>query len=268
MIRSVDCHSIKLLSFNQANWSEKYQEELFFNRKKRYAIDLCAVCDCNKKFIYFLCEWSNSQHDQRVFSADDLHQHSTSYFSSDQYLLDDSVYTNTLYVITLYKVSHTKHFEVRRFNRRLSRVRIDIEHAFGMLKDRWKSLTELRLRIRDRKNYIFAIRWITACLILHNIVLNIQNNWNEEEEWWTSENEKTHEKELKLLNDQQLIEKLNKRDHVKRLILEEDWSKSILQSSSSDIYLTTSIHVLEMKMFSLARFSISSSFSRVASLQS
>ncbi len=219
MIRSDDCHSIKLID------QEKYQEELFFNRKKRYAIDLCAVCDFNKKFIYFLCEWSNSQHDQRVFFVDDLHQHSTSYFSSDQYLLSDNVYINILYVITLYKASHIKHFEVRRFNRRLSRVRIDIEHAFDMLKDKWKSLIKLRLRIRDRKNYIFAIRWIIACLILHNILLNIQNNWDEDEEWWTSENE-THEKELKLLSDQQLIEKLNKRNHVKRLILKEDWSFS------------------------------------------
>ncbi len=70
------------------------------------------------------------------FFFDDLHQHLTFYFSSDQYLLSDSVYINTLYVITLYKVSHIKHFEVERFNQRFSRVRIDIEHAFDMLKNR------------------------------------------------------------------------------------------------------------------------------------
>jgi hypothetical protein len=49
---------------------ENYEDELFFNRKKRYAMNLCAMCDTSKKFIYFLTDWSNSQHDQRIFAAD------------------------------------------------------------------------------------------------------------------------------------------------------------------------------------------------------
>jgi hypothetical protein len=80
---------------------KKYEKELFFNRKKRYEIDLCAACDCNKRFTYFLCEWSNSQHDQRVFVAEDLHKDSIVYFSSDQYFLSDNVYINILYMIRL-----------------------------------------------------------------------------------------------------------------------------------------------------------------------
>jgi predicted DNA-binding protein YlxM (UPF0122 family) len=32
-----------------------YEEELFFNRKKRYAMNLCANCNFDNKFIYFLC---------------------------------------------------------------------------------------------------------------------------------------------------------------------------------------------------------------------
>lgn len=47
----------------------QYEGELFFNGKKRYAMDLCAVCDSNRKFTYFLCGWPNSQHDQRIFST-------------------------------------------------------------------------------------------------------------------------------------------------------------------------------------------------------
>lgn len=51
----------------------------------------------------------------------------------------------------------------KEFNRSLSIVRIDIEHAFGMLKDRWKSLTGLRLILTTQKKYEFACMWITAC---------------------------------------------------------------------------------------------------------
>jgi hypothetical protein len=58
--------------------------------------------------------------------------------------------------------------------------------------------------------------------MLHNILLNIQNDWEKEEEWWTSDEENAHEKEMQHLNDQQLIERLNKRDHIKRMILKKD----------------------------------------------
>jgi hypothetical protein len=36
--------------------NESYEDELFFNRKKRYAMNLCAMCDTSKKFIYFLTD--------------------------------------------------------------------------------------------------------------------------------------------------------------------------------------------------------------------
>ena len=40
-----------------------FKGEIFFNRKKRYALDLCAVCDSSKKFTYIFAGWPNSQHD-------------------------------------------------------------------------------------------------------------------------------------------------------------------------------------------------------------
>jgi hypothetical protein len=42
---------------------DAYEDELFFNRKKRYVLNLCAICNFDNKFIYFLCDWLNSQHD-------------------------------------------------------------------------------------------------------------------------------------------------------------------------------------------------------------
>ncbi len=63
--------------------NENYKDELFFNQKKRYAMNLCAMCDINKKFIYFLTDWSNSQHDQRIFAANN--QQSTVKSSKSDY---------------------------------------------------------------------------------------------------------------------------------------------------------------------------------------
>jgi hypothetical protein len=65
-----------------------------------------------------------------MFAVDNLHRHLISYF------LSDNVYTNFVYLMSSYKISYTKDLEVRRFNKRLSRVRIDIKHAFEMLKEK------------------------------------------------------------------------------------------------------------------------------------
>ena len=77
----------------------------------------------------------------------------------------------------------------RKFNKKLSRVRIDIEHAFGMLKGRWKSLTGLRVRVNKQERYMYAAQWITACVVLHNILLKCDDRWDEDEGWWTPEEE-------------------------------------------------------------------------------
>jgi hypothetical protein len=94
-------------------------------------------------------------------------------YLQEQYLLNDNVYINIIYLIALYKVSHTNNSNIRRFNRRLFRIRINIEHAFESLKNKCRNLTELRLRIKNKKNYTYVIRWIIACVILHNILLKI-----------------------------------------------------------------------------------------------
>lgn len=45
----------------------------FYTRKKRYAIDLCTVCDSHKRFIYSLVGFSNTTHDSRVWAATQIH---------------------------------------------------------------------------------------------------------------------------------------------------------------------------------------------------
>ena len=63
---------------------KKFDDKLFFNWKKRYVMNLCAVCDSNKRFIFIFCEWSNSQHDQRIFLTENLFQISKKFFLNDR----------------------------------------------------------------------------------------------------------------------------------------------------------------------------------------
>ena len=71
-----------------------------------------------------------------------------------------------------YKAPNTSRRSNRKFDRRLSSIRIDIEHAFGMLKNRWTSLTGLQLIFTNHQQYEYACIYVTAYIVLHNILLD------------------------------------------------------------------------------------------------
>lgn len=57
------------------------------------------------------------------------------------------------------------------FNILLNAARSKIEHAFGVLKGRFRSLTMLRCRINVEEDVLIASMYISACVVLHNILV-------------------------------------------------------------------------------------------------
>ena len=121
------------------------------------------------------------------------------------------------FMITLFKTSEKNQSTNQNFNKKCFFVRIDIEHAFEMLKRRWQSLIALRLRIRNQQQYKYAVQWIIACIILHNILLKLFDKWKKKNEWWTKNEIKKHENELIEINWQQLKKRLRKKNTWKQL---------------------------------------------------
>ena len=199
--------------------SGHFKGELFFTRKKRYAMDICAVCDSSKKFTYVLAGWPNSQHDARIFASTNIQRNLENYLLPGEYLSGDSAYLNTSHMVTPYKSPLALQPENRRFNRKLSKIRIDIEHAFGMLNGLWASLTGLRVLILSLDQYKFAVKCGIACCVLHNILLELNDEWLEKEGWWTSDEEENHEIELVSMTEQQEREGVVKREYIKQVVL-------------------------------------------------
>ena len=56
----------------------------------------------------------------------------------------------------------------------LSSQRVKIEHVNGILKETFGSLHELRIKITDTTSHKEAVEWITACLILYNIMRTME----------------------------------------------------------------------------------------------
>ncbi|KIM66821.1 hypothetical protein SCLCIDRAFT_87284, partial [Scleroderma citrinum Foug A] len=53
-------------------------------------------------------------------------------------------------------------------------IRVHSEHFFGSLKGRFQSLQELRFQIQNQTDLDYANMWIRCCLILHNMIINIE----------------------------------------------------------------------------------------------
>ncbi|KZT64952.1 hypothetical protein DAEQUDRAFT_658196, partial [Daedalea quercina L-15889] len=90
-----------------------------------------------------------------------------------EWIWADSAYTLAPWLITPFKAPRGGRLtrEQRQFNYYLSKIRVAVEHAFGLLKARWQSLRELRIHITDEVKLAYATMWIRCCLILHNLVI-------------------------------------------------------------------------------------------------
>ena len=61
--------------------------------------------------------------------------------------------------------------------------------------------------------------WITVCVVLHNILIDIHDEWSEEKGWWSTEDEEEHDVQLLNLSQREQMEGTDKRKEVKHLVL-------------------------------------------------
>ena len=69
----------------------------------------------------------------------------------------------------------TRDPEEKTFNKELSRARVIVERAFGILKRRWRVLQK-----RFDSSLEFAIKCAVACIVLHNICVDQNDPWHDD----------------------------------------------------------------------------------------
>ncbi|XP_036334884.1 protein ANTAGONIST OF LIKE HETEROCHROMATIN PROTEIN 1-like isoform X1 [Rhagoletis pomonella] len=144
----------------------------YFSKSRIYSIKGQVVCDHQLKIRHVVVGHYGSVHDARMFRTSTLCTEEDNFFSFDQWLAGDSAYPLLKTIITPYRSNSQQLDYARRkaFNLRHSRFRVRIEHCFGLLKERFGSLKELRVRIQDEKSHNFCSTWFLVCCILHNIL--------------------------------------------------------------------------------------------------
>lgn len=163
----------------------------YFNRKGYYSIILQAVVDSYGQFIDVTVGWPGSVHDARIFTNSRIYDRmqNNSLFPDQKLnirgcdvpllMLGDPAYPLLPNLLKPFSDNGRLTPEQFVFNNRLSSCRIVVEHAFGRLKGRWRSL--YKKCDNDLSNMSTIV---TSCCILHNIVEK-QNNpylehWDEQ----------------------------------------------------------------------------------------
>lgn len=159
--------------------------ECYFDRKQRYSLNAQVVCDDRRKIMAFFSGWPGSCADSTVYKemllANNSHKHH--FFGPGEYLLADSAYPadfthNTL--VPAYK-SSTLGSNIEDFNTCVAHVRVVNEHTIGVLKNRWGCLKELRTQLNTDESMDSILSWITACVTLHNMLIEIKDEWSDDE---------------------------------------------------------------------------------------
>ena len=186
VIGSVDgCHiDIKAPSMVQAD---------YLDRTHKHSVNLMAICDHSKKFLYIHAGFPGSAHDNRVLKSTGfytkLETDPTSLFPNSNYhIIGDSAFQCNKFILVPYRDTGNLSEIQQKYNKKLSQTRYVIENAFGFLKGRFRRLKYIDASIPRIRNIIIA------CCILHNISLD----FSEEEILLTMEDEVEVEPEINI----------------------------------------------------------------------
>ena len=96
-----------------------------------------------------------------------------------QFLLADSAYALSTTCIPAYKAPAANIPVNTEFNYCIAKSRVRNEHTIGILKGRWALLQQLRLALHTPRDMRHIIRWVNACVTLHNMLAQLGDAWEE-----------------------------------------------------------------------------------------
>ena len=147
----------------------------FKGRKGKYTITCLIVNDHMRRIRYYHLGWPGNVHDERVFRQCPLATTPERYFSVGDVLLGDSAYTPRKNMVSVYKKGYGEprlSASKEQFNTIISRPRVSSEHTIGILKARFCSLREIRLKItEDPESFKKVLNYVRVCIIIHNLLV-------------------------------------------------------------------------------------------------
>jgi hypothetical protein len=169
---------------------EKYHE-CYYSRKSCHAINVMVVCDDRKRITYYNTGWPGSNHDNCVWQNSKLFRNREEYFSYLEYLLGDSAYSSSSIMVQAFKKHAATAYlpcDQENFNTLLPEVRIVSEHCIGILKGHFQCLKCNNIKLKNgRKEVKEVVDLIGACMVIHNFLINYNEDEIPKEWYWELE---------------------------------------------------------------------------------
>ena len=163
--------------------ASKENKRDYFSRYHQYDVICQGIVDSKTKFIDVVAGFPGSMHDSRVLRNTPICRLIDSGFKTPvmsveginiaPYLVGDRAYPISKSILKPFSDSTTNP-EEQNFNKELSRARVAVECAFGLLKSRFRILNkamEDSLKIVNKT--------IVACCVLHSICIDFGDIWDE-----------------------------------------------------------------------------------------
>jgi len=141
----------------------------YYDRKSRYSLSGLITCDWDCSLTNVVVGCTGAAPDTFVQALAEWSEHSNIFFSAGQYLLADKGMLYTRHVIGPFKRPECKTAAGKNYNYQLARLPVKSEHTIGILKGRWGSLKELQVGLASDAHFSFAMEWIVAFCVLHNV---------------------------------------------------------------------------------------------------
>lgn len=155
--------------------SPSRNHEVFFSRKRQYAVKLQVICDDQLIIRQATYGYPGSFHDSKIFSESCVARSPRNLFSEGEWIAADSAYALSPNVVTPFRNNSNEYTKEMRdkFNMHLSKYRVRVENCFGQLKEKFQSLKGLKFRLHSMENMKQCNSWILTCCILHNIIIKM-----------------------------------------------------------------------------------------------
>ena len=156
----------------------KENHEDYFNWKHFYSYLVQGIVDSSGLFLSVATGFPGSLHDSRMLRLSDVYWAAENEDILMEPTLDlggtvirplvvgDSAYPLKTWLLPVIKDNGALNRDQKKFNKELSKARIVSEHAFGLLKGRWRALLK-----RLDEDHWRTPNTIIACCVLHNICI-------------------------------------------------------------------------------------------------
>ena len=168
-----------LIGLRRAPAFDMFPETYCHPRHKHYGYNVLFWVDHHGTIIRFTCNWPASAADQTIFNASSFALNPWAFLKQhEEYIFVDLGFKKETFAVPPYKGKEGKLKHNAQFNVAQRRGRVKVEHANGIIKARFGSLNNIPIDVRSDKDHERCAQWLTACVVLHNVLIQLRDEYD------------------------------------------------------------------------------------------